>query len=141
MHTIIVTPRFGDVDGLRHINNCRLPEWFESGRMPIYQVFQPELKFDNWDLIMARISVDYHAQMYLGHDIEIRTWIKHLGNSSIITYQEAWQAEVLGASGEAVIVHYDFEQKHSLPIPDELRATLLKYMLPESYPAYQERQP
>lgn len=132
MFTCTVTPRFGDVDGLRHITNTRLPEWFEGARMPIYRLFQPDLSFDNWDLIMAAISVDFHAQMYLGKDIEIRTWIKRLGNSSITTYHEAWQDGVLGASGEAVVVRYDFVEKRSLPIPDEIREELNKHLKPES---------
>ncbi|KUK74851.1 MAG: Thioesterase, partial [Methanobacterium sp. 42_16] len=32
MYTISVTPRFGDADGLRHINNIVLAEWFELAR-------------------------------------------------------------------------------------------------------------
>ena len=132
MYAHNVIPRFGDVDGLRHITNTRLPEWFEAARMPIYRLFQPDLDFDGWDLIMAAINVDFHAQMYLGKDIEIRTWIKRLGNSSFTTYHEAWQDGVLGASGEAVIVRYDFAEKHSLAIPDEIRAALQEHLRPGS---------
>ena len=37
MFTKSLTPRFGDVDGLRHINNTMLPDWFELGRDPLYR--------------------------------------------------------------------------------------------------------
>lgn len=131
MYSMTVVPRFGEIDGLRHVNNTKLPEWFEGARMEIYRLFQPELSFDNWDLIMASISVDFHAQMYLGAPVEIRTWIKRLGNSSFTTYHEAWQEGVLGASGEAVIVRYDFAGKHSLPIPEEIRAKLSEHLKPD----------
>lgn len=132
MFTYTVSPRFGDVDGLRHITNTRLPEWFEAARMPIYLMFQPALDLENWDLIMAAINVDFHAQMYLGKDIEIRTWIKRIGNSSFTTYHEAWQEGVLGASGESVVVRYDFTNMHSLRIQDDIRAELSKHLKAES---------
>ncbi|MEI6499619.1 MAG: thioesterase family protein [Armatimonadota bacterium] len=132
MYTCTVTPRFGDVDGLRHITNTRLPEWFEGARTPIYRLFQPDLSFDHWDLILAALSIDFHAQMYLGKDIEIRTWLKRVGNSSFTTYHEAWQDGVLGASGEAVIVRYEFAEKRPLPIPEEIRAALQEHLRPES---------
>ena len=132
MYTYIVTPRFGDIDGLRHITNTRLPEWFEGARMPLYRLFQPSLDLESWDLIMAAINVDFHAQMYLGKDIEIRTWIKRLGNSSFTTYHEAWQDGVLGASGESVVVHYNFSEKRSLPIPEDIRAALSGHLKPDT---------
>lgn len=126
-----VTPRFGDVDGLRHINNCLLPQWFELGREPMFRLFNPEVTFDPWTLIMARIGVDFTAQMRLGADVEIRTWIKKIGRSSVTVYQEAWQNGEMGAKGEAVIVHYDFAEEKSKPIPDPIRAELEKHLLPD----------
>ena len=126
-----VTPRFGDIDGLRHINNCLLPQWFELARDPMFRLFHPGLAMDDWRLIMARISVDFVAQMRLGSDVEIRTYVKKLGRSSFTVYQEAWQDGQLGAKGEAVIVYYDFKNRKSLPIPDDIRAQLARCLLPE----------
>ena len=132
MFTISVTPRFGDVDGLRHINNCNIPCWFELGREPVFRFFHTDLALESWSLIMASIKVDFTAQMRLGHDIEIRTWVKRLGRSSVTVYQEAWQQDTMGACGEAVIVHYDFANNVSLPIPDAIRAQLEAHLLPEN---------
>jgi acyl-CoA thioester hydrolase len=127
-----VTPRFGDIDGLRHINNCMLPIWFETAREPFFRLFHPRLDLDEeWRLIMARISVEFVSQMRLGADIEIRTLVKKLGRSSVTLYQEAWQDGVLGARGEAVVVHYDFRAKKSLPLPDGIRAELEKHQIEE----------
>lgn len=124
-----VTPRFGDVDGLRHINNCMLPVWFELGREPLFRLFHPDLDLENWRLIMARIAVDFLAQMRLGSNIEIRTFIKKVGRSSITVLQEAWQDDKLGAKGEAVVVYYDFTNNKSLSIPDDIRTVLDKHMI------------
>jgi acyl-CoA thioester hydrolase len=131
MFTITVTPRFGDVDGFRHVNNTKLPEWFELGRMPIYVLFQPDLDFEHWNLVMARIGVDFHVPMVLGHEIEIRTYLAQIGTSSMTIYQEAWQQGQLCASGESVLVHYDFAAGQSLPVPDDIRAELMQHARPE----------
>ncbi|MCE5238254.1 acyl-CoA thioesterase [bacterium] len=131
MFTVTVTPRFGDVDGLRHVNNTRLPEWFELGRGPFYRFFCPELDFERWNLILAHLGVDFQAPMILGHNVEIRTYVQRVGNSSFTTVQEAWQRGELCATGETVIVHYDFAAKRSLPIPDDTRTALLAHARPE----------
>jgi acyl-CoA thioester hydrolase len=125
-----VTPRFGDTDGLRHINNVALVEWFEVGRNPIFRMFTPDLdlSYENWKLILVRTEFDYIGQMLYGHDVEIRSFIVHIGNSSFTIGHEAWQEGELKAKGKAVIVHFDFINQKSMPIPDAIR-TKLKYHL------------
>lgn len=137
----IVTPRFGDIDGLRHINNCMLPVWFELAREPMFRLFHPDFGkgMDDWRLIMARISVDFTSQMRLGADVEIRTYVRKIGRSSLTVFQEAWQDGELGAKGEAVIVHYDFPNKKSLPIPEPVRDELVKHMVEEDNPNLKTR--
>ncbi|HIH75199.1 MAG TPA: acyl-CoA thioesterase, partial [Methanosarcina sp.] len=43
MFSINVSPRFGDIDGLGHVNNTVLPVWFETGRNSIFRFFSPDL--------------------------------------------------------------------------------------------------
>ena len=134
-----VTPRFGDVDGLRHINNCMIPVWFELAREPVFRLFHPDLDLENWRLIMAKITIDYVSQMRLGADVLLRTYIKKIGRSSMTIYQEAWQNGLLGCKGESVVVHYDFVNLKSLPIPDEIVAVLLKNLVEEDNPNLRSR--
>lgn len=135
MFTITVTPRFGDADGLRHINNIALVEWFEAGRNPIFRIFTPDLdlSYDKWRLIIVRTEFDYIGQMYYGEDVEIRSYITKIGNTSFTIGHEAWQGNELKARGKAVLVHYDFEECRSIPIPDTIRVKLQKHMLAEDY--------
>jgi len=135
MFEIKVTPRFGDVDGLRHINNCVIPQWFELGRAPFFQFFNPDMNLENWNLIMARISVDFHSQLRLGADVTIRTAVKKVGTSSFTVYQEAWQNGVLGASGEAVVVHFNFVRQKTAPIPPEAKEQLKQHLVTAARPA------
>jgi acyl-CoA thioester hydrolase len=131
MFTTKVTPRFGDADGLRHINNIALVEWFEVGRNPIFRIFTPDLdlSYDKWKLILVRTEFDYIGEMYYGKDVEIKSYILKIGNTSFTIGHEAWQNNELKARGKAVIVHYDFEIGKSKPIPEYIRKTLEKHQI------------
>ena len=61
MYKTIVTPRFGDIDGLRHVNNTVLAVWFEQARNPVFRMFTPDLdlSYENWKLIMVRTEFDF----------------------------------------------------------------------------------
>ena len=51
MFSTLVTPRFGDIDGLRHVTNTVLPIWFEQARNEFYFYFNTELNFEKWNLL------------------------------------------------------------------------------------------
>lgn len=120
-----VTPRFGDMDGLRHINNTVLPQWFELARTPVFKLFVDDVTdYDSWNMILARLELDFVSQMRFGSDVEIKTWVDKIGNSSFVIAHEAWQNGKLGAKCKAVCVHFDFKIQKSAPIPDDIRKKL-----------------
>lgn len=128
-----VTPRFGNIDGLKHVNNTVIAEWFEIGRNEIFRFFTPDLdlSYENWKLIMVRTEFDFVSQMFFGEDVEIRTYILKVGNSSFTIGHEAWQFGELKSKGKAVIVHYDFIEQKSKTITDEIREKLIKHLIDE----------
>ena len=131
MFETIISPRFGDMDGLRHVNNCMIPIWFENARTPIFRIFNPSMQvdFEHWNLIMARIEADFLREMFWGYDIRIVTRLVKLGNSSFTVGQEAWQQGKLCAMGTAVHVHYDFGTRSAVRIPDEIRRQLEEHLV------------
>ena len=60
---------------------------------------------------MVRTEFDFLCEMYYGEDVEIRTFIEKIGNSSFTMGHEAWQNGKLKVRGRAVIVHFDFMEK------------------------------
>ena len=80
---------------------------------------------------MVRTEFDFLSEMYYGEDVEIRTFIVKVGNSSFTMGHEAWQNEKLAVRGKAVVVHFDFIEKKSIPIPDSIRVQLMEHMIPE----------
>lgn len=124
-----ITPRFYETDALGHINNTVINGWFETGRTPLFQIFNPEMNLGTWNLILARVEIDYVAQTHYGTDVEIRSWIERIGNSSFIVAQEAWQNDACVAKGKAVQVFFNYSTQKTEPIPDIFRKELEKYVL------------
>jgi len=130
MFTTTVTPRFGDMDALGHINNTVPAVWFELARNPLLKIFAPtlELKRETFPLIMAHTDYDFTGQLYFMYEVEIKTWITHIGTKSFTAYHEAWQEGRLCVKGNAVMVHYDFNTEKSTPIPEDKKALLAEHL-------------
>ncbi|MDR2739282.1 MAG: acyl-CoA thioesterase [Treponema sp.] len=130
MFTTTVTPRFGDIDGLGHINNTVLAGWFELGRNPLFRIFDPNLQVAHgvWPLIMAHAEYDFVGELFFQHDVEIRSSISRIGTKSFTVYHEAWQEGRLCTTGNAVIVHFDFISRKSTPIPEDKKRVLAEHL-------------
>ncbi len=133
MFNFTVAPRFGDIDGLGHVNNTVLAVWFEMARNPIFRLFTPDLDLsrEKWKLIMVRTEFDFLGEMFFNGDVEIRSYILRIGNTSFTIGHEAWQNGKLNVRGKAVIVHYDFKNKKAIPIKGKIREMLMEHMIPE----------
>jgi acyl-CoA thioester hydrolase len=127
----VIKPRVGETDALGHINNTVFPQWFEAARNPIFKLFNPEsaLNLNQWNLILANMSINFHVPLKFGKDVEIKTFIKRIGNTSLDVYQEAWQDNILHVSGTAIMVHYDYTAKKPQPIADIFKQKLHMHFL------------
>ena len=86
-------------------------------------------KILNLSLFKNLIEVEFVKEIFYGSDVEIKTGIEKLGNSSLVVYQEAWQNDALAAKGRAVMVHFDHQEKKSMPIPEEVREQLAEHLV------------
>lgn len=119
-----IEPRFCETDALGHINNTALPAWFEFARGPVFEMFNPSLDLDKWNVILRRIDVDFLRQLHMTGSVEVRTTIEKIGNSSLTLRHEAWQGGELAATGEAVLIHFDYRSQQKADIPAEIRERL-----------------
>lgn len=129
MQSLTITPRFAETDALGHINNTVLPVWFEQGRHCIFEALHPAMTVNDWPIILAKISVDFLAQIYFGENVIIRTGIEKVGNTSVIVKHEAWQRDSLVARGDAVMVYFDYQSNKPTPIPLSVRDRLVPIMI------------
>ena len=119
-----IVPRVSETDGVGHINNVFVPIWFEAGRREIFRIFSPNLDFVNWKLALVKVTVEYVDQLYLAENAEIKTGIEKIGNSSFTIKEEIYQTDRLCAKGEAIYVNYNFKEKKSETISNEIRDKL-----------------
>jgi len=130
MYTTIVTPRFGDIDALGHINNTVPAGWFELARNTIIKMFYPatEIKREDFPLVMVHSEYDFTGQLYFNCDVEIKTWITKIGTKSFTVYHEARQQDRLCVKGNVVVVYYDFKEEKSVPIPEDKKQLLAEHL-------------
>jgi acyl-CoA thioester hydrolase len=121
--------RFYETDALQHVGNTVLVGWFEAARTPIFKMFVPSLSFDNWPLILANYNVDFLQQIFMQSPVKIQTFVSKIGNSSFKVCQECWQDDILKARGTTTMVHFDYETKKSVKIPDNVRALLQEHLI------------
>ena len=119
-----IVPRVSETDGVGHINNVFVPIWFEAGRREIFRIFSPKLDFINWKLALVKVTVEYADQLYLAEDVEVRTGIEKIGTSSFTIKEEIHQTNRICAKGQAIYVNYNFKDKKSEPISNEIRNNL-----------------
>jgi len=130
MYTTIVTPRFGDIDALGHINNTVPACWFELARNTIIKMFYPatEIKREDFPLVLVHSDYDFMGQLYFNHDVEIRTWVTKIGTKSFTLCHEARQQDRVCVKGSAVIAYYDFNAEQSVPIPEDKKQLLSEHL-------------
>ncbi len=136
-----IRPAFNDIDAFVHVNNCRLPVWFELAREPFFTTFTPNLAEDlvTMPLIVAKVTIEYLAQMTIGHEVEIRTYVKKIGRTSVSVHQEAYQRDALCVKGECVMVHYDYDEGKPVPIPENIADTLRRHLVDPDNPNLKTR--
>lgn len=129
MFRMTVTPRFYETDALGHINNTVMLGWFEASREPVFRLFNATLALDQWNLILAKVEIDYVAQTHYGQDVLLLTGIEKIGNSSFVVAHEAWQNNVLVAKGRAVQVVFNYATQKSEPLTPEMRTVLEQHLM------------
>lgn len=128
MYREVIEPRVSETDGVGHINNTTIPIWLEAARNPIFKLFTPDHSFKNWRMIILNINVEYLSQIYFGEKVEVLTWVRKIGNSSLELYEEIHQGGTLCAIGKAVYVNFNVVEQQSEPIPVDIKKELEKHL-------------
>lgn len=129
--TIPIQIRYGDLDPQWHVNNSRSLTFIEQAR------FEYLVKLGLWDgkdffnigLIVADAHVAFTAPMLLGQKVQVGARVAHIGSKSLrfeylILDEET--GEVLSRA-ETVMVHYDYYQHASTPVPEDWRRKISEF--------------
>jgi len=121
---LTIQPRVSETDGMGHINNTCVPVWLEAGRENIFRIFNPDLSFADWRCVVVNLNIDYIKEIFYGREVEVHTWVKHIGNSSFILEEELYQSGELCAKGTATYVNFNKKIRKTEPIPSNIRQEL-----------------
>lgn len=130
--TAMDTIRYGDTDKIGHVNNAVFSTFLETGRTRLLWGGDRPVAPEGASFVLARLVLDYRAEMLWPGEALIGTGVLSVGNSSITLTQAIFQGELCTATAETVLVLFDPVTRRPLPLPDDSRARLaeLKMRVP-----------
>ena len=124
-----LTPRWGDMDALGHVNNVKFFTYDESVRLEYFrQLMKDDAKFwKDYGMILAHIEADFLAQLKLPAELELGFRITRLGRTSLTTEAGMFRAGEPVAVTRGVLVWFDYAKNQVLPLPDSVRARIRSF--------------
>jgi len=124
--------RYDDLDPQGHLNNARYLTYFEQARIFYLEkigVFTPGQSFLDIGVILADIHISYHLPVHFAMQVCVGVRTSRLGNKSMTVEQAVIETASgrLMATGEVVMVAYDYYQDRSIPIPENWRESIQKF--------------
>jgi len=108
--------RFRDCDSMGHMNNAVYSTFLEEARIDVVG--------DLADFILARVEIDFRAELRAGDEVEVRTRCAHVGTKSAVLEHEMHVDGRLAAEAKSVLVGYDYELGQSVALSDAVKARL-----------------
>lgn len=132
-HKTPIQLRFKDVDKMGHVNNANHLTYIELARI---KYFEEVVGVDaNWSqqqgIILAHISIDYKAPLFLQDQVFVYTRCSKLGKKSIelswvIVREKSGQEEII-AQGIAVLVCFDYEENKTIEVPELQKQKIMQF--------------
>jgi acyl-CoA thioester hydrolase len=125
--------RFGDVDPQWHLNNARLTEYYQEGRVSFHRALKAEFNYERVKgsrTLVAHQAVDYLGEVAYPGSVKLGVGVAHLGNSSYSLALGMFQLDRCVGVSLAVLVNAD--SHGPAPLPPRLREILQTKLLPEA---------
>lgn len=124
----VIPVAWGDMDAFGHVNNVVYLRWFETGRMTFFTEIGVSLR----DLesgsgpILAQTSCSFEKPVTFPDAVTVHSSIARVGTKSfVMRYRvESLTLGTTAAQGEGTIVWFDYGAGSSVPVPDDVRASL-----------------
>jgi len=125
---ITLTVQWGDQDAFGHVNNTVYLRWFESARIA-YSDRAGLAQLDATQRvapILAALSCNYRRQIQFPDTVHIGARISKIGRSSMTMEHRVVSEKLraIAAEGDSVVVTYDYVEKKTIRVPDDLRAAI-----------------
>lgn len=124
--------RYADLDPQGHVNNAIFLTYFEQARVAYLinlGLFTKEQSFFDIGIIIAEAKVTYLAPVHFDQVIEVSVRVSRIGNKSMTMQYQLMDVEkgTLCASGETVIVTFDYRARQSISVPLAWREKIARF--------------
>jgi acyl-CoA thioester hydrolase len=116
--------RYGDTDRQGHINNAVFSTFLETGRVELLYDRTRKLVEPGTAFVIARLEMDFRAELLWPGEVEIGTRIASIGRSSVRLEQAIFQGGRCVASGITVMVQMDETTRKARPFSETIREQL-----------------
>ena len=108
--------RFRDCDAMGHVNNAVYSTYLEQARIGILGDLEP--------FILARVEIDFRAELRADEDVEVRSRCSDIGTKSFELEHQIWTGDRMVAEAKSVLVGYDYTVGGSVPLTENQRRRL-----------------
>lgn len=127
-HTTEQRVTFRDCDMLGHVNNAVYATYFETARLDYLSALGGDA-IGAFPLILAEITISFKSPAFLRETLEVGVRVSEIRNSSFIMESVIREkdSQRLVATSRAALVHYDYAEQRSKPLPEEWRKRLSEF--------------
>ena len=116
--------RYRDADAFGHVNNAVYLTYLEQARNAYLRELGLVRSLEDITMILARVEIDYRAQVDVDDVVEVGVRSARLGTKSFELEYELRVGERLVAEARTVLVGFDYARDESVPLPERWRAAL-----------------
>jgi acyl-CoA thioester hydrolase len=121
--------RYGDTDRQGHVNNAVFATFYETGRVEMLNATGWKPENPDFSYVIARITIDFRAEIFWPGTVEIGSGIKSIGNSSVVFTQALYQGDKCVSTADSVVVQVDNRTHRAAPLSDDAKAVLTTLLL------------
>ena len=118
------TIRYGDTDRQGHVNNAVFSTFLETGRVQFLMNSDRPIRAPGASFVIARLVLDFKAEMLWPGEAEIGSRVKSVGKSSFTLEQIIMQRDSVTAVAETVMVMVNEQTRKAQALPEASVAAL-----------------
>ena len=115
---------WGELDVLGHVNNLQIMKYVQAARVNHLEkvgISQLHAK-QNVGAILASIHTQFLKPLFYPGNVTVFSRVEYIKTSSFKIHYEIYNDKnELAAEAQDILVLYDFDRKHKLAIPSDLR--------------------
>jgi acyl-CoA thioester hydrolase len=131
-HQLEMSARFADMDPQWHLNNVRIAEFYQEGRVSFNHALRDEFQLEREHgarTLVARQTMDYLGEVKWPGPIVIGVGVSRVGGASFTLALGMFQGGRCVGISDAILVHAN--KTGPTRLPDRLREVLSTKLLPE----------